>query len=456
MRTALIALVLAALVSTALAEDVLVLENGREARGRIVDESESGVNLEIGGGTMFYPKRLIKEVRRGVADNKAAATAAGADPVPDASQVREEFSLLYRDGRRAGTRVVRAVKTQTGYRFEEETMLLDDAGAPREEQRITEYADAEFRPLTMQVRRSGKDLDATLVAAEVRGGRVFVTTTQKGDKKQRDEAVPDGGRFPFGAREKFLRESKSIGGRLAAPVLDAKSMTWLATVYAEDGRKLLLEKGATADLRVVLRKSGEVTEHEWVDDQFRAHMSELEGEVLRAMACDGDAVTRVRKGDTERVTGPDSSAKTRYVDAAEGWQIGKPDPSWTFEAPATKTGGTLLSIRNTPLFASVDVLCDGAAARDMTPERAAETLKRVCRSIAPDFAVVSEGWRGEGAARVYWCEATATTKGEKTRTLANVLIRKGRVYRLLAACPDGAYVAAKPEFEKILASFAVE
>ena len=439
--------------SSALADDVLVLENGREAHGRIVEESDAGVSLEIGGGTMFYARRLIKEVRRGSPETKPAAAKQDA---ADASQVREECSLLYRDGRRAGTRVVRTMKTLTGFKFEEEVVLFDDAGAPKTEVRLTEHADAEYKPLSMQVRRATKDGDATLVAAEVRGGRVFVTTTQKGERKQRDEAVPDGGRFPFAAREKFLRDGKALGGRLAAPVLDARTMTWLATVYSDEGSKLLLERGATADLRVLTRKSGEVTEHEWVDDECRAHMCELDGEALRALLCDADALARVRRGDTERVTGPDSAARTRYVDAAEGWQIGKPDPSWTFEAPSSKSGGTLLSIRNTPLFAAVDVLCDGSAGREMTPERAAEAMKRVCRSIAPDFAVVAEGWRGEGAARVYWCEATATTKGEKTRTLANVLVRKGRVYRLLAACPDGAYVAAKPEFEKILASFSVE
>ena len=454
MRRTLLALFLAAAAaSPAAAEDVLVLENGREARGRIVDESDSGVNLQIGGGTMFYPRRLIKEVRRGVAETKPAAQEGAA---ADASAAREEFSLLYRDGRRTGTRVVRAVRTPTGFRFEEEVILLDEKGSPVSEMRLTEHCDAEFRPLTMQVRRAAKDGDATLEVGEIRGGRLFVTTTQKGDRKQRDEALPDGGRFPFAAREKFLRDSKSLGGRLAAPVLDARTMTWLPTVYSEDGRKLVLERGATADLRAISRKSGEVTEHEWVDDEGRARMCELEGEVLRAMACDADAVARVRKGDAERVTGPDSAARTRYVEAAEGWQIGKPDPSWTFEEPAVRGGGTLLSVRNVPLFAAVDVMCDGAAGRDVTPERAAEALKRVCKSVAADFTVVAEGWRGEGDARVFWCEATATTKGEKTRTLANVVVRKGRVYRLLGACPDGAYATVKPELEKILASFAVE
>jgi hypothetical protein len=83
-------------------------------------------------------------------------------------------------------------------------------------------------------------------------------------------------------------------------------------------------------------------------------------------------------------------------------------------------------------------------------------LQRTCRAAAPDFRVVKDGYLGEGAARVYWCEATATTMGEKTKTLARVVLRKGATFRLLAACPEGAFDALKPDLEKILASFKPE
>ena len=42
------------------------------------------------------------------------------------------------------------------------------------------------------------------------------------------------------------------------------------------------------------------------------------------------------------------------------------------------------------------------------------------------------------------------------KTLARVLVKNGRVYRLLAACPEGAFDALRPDFEKILDSFVVE
>ena len=104
----------------------------------------------------------------------------------------------------------------------------------------------------------------------------------------------------------------------------------------------------------------------------------------------------------------------------------------------------------------MDVLRDLAAPPDATVERAAESLQRLCRSIAEDFRVVKDGYVGEGPSRFYWLEATATTKGEKTRTLARVMVRKGKVYRLLAACPEGAFEGVKPDFEKILGSFSAE
>jgi hypothetical protein len=187
-----------------------------------------------------------------------------------------------------------------------------------------------------------------------------------------------------------------------------------------------------------------------------SHMSELNGDALRAIGSTVDVVGRVKQGDADRVTGPDSAARTTYSDPEGGWRIGKPDPSWTFEVPPVRGAGALLSVRNGPLFATVDVMQDAKAPADTTLERSAESLQRLCRTVAEDFRVVADGYTGEGAARVYWLEATATTKGEKTRTLAHVVIRGGKVYRLLAACPEGAFAAVRPEFEKILNSFATE
>ena len=47
----------------------------------------------------------------------------------------------------------------------------------------------------------------------------------------------------------------------------------------------------------------------------------------------------VNSGVGASATGGASAARTRYIDAEGGWRIGKPDPSWTFEAPAVRGAG---------------------------------------------------------------------------------------------------------------------
>src|SRR5262245_25717681 len=127
-HAALVLLVLVAFApARAAAEDVILLKNGREARGRIVDETDDGVTLDLGIGKMHYPRATIAEVKRDVA---AAKVEEAETLVATAQDAREETSLLFEDGRRAGTRVLRVAKSPEGFRFEEEVVLLDTQGAP--------------------------------------------------------------------------------------------------------------------------------------------------------------------------------------------------------------------------------------------------------------------------------------------------------------------------------------
>ena len=446
-------LVVLACASIGLAEDVLVLRNGREARGRIVEETDAGVRLDLGAGSMWYRRDQITEVRRGTPDNDATPPATAAGRSADAD-TREEYALLYHDGRRVGTRTFRAARTPEGFRFEEEVVFLDEKGVPSLEIRTLERSGPGFEPLAFQVRESAGEASQRMVAGEVRSERLWLTVTKEGEKTKTDTALPTGARFPFGARELFLRESGALGGRLEASLYDTRDERWRPVAYEEGGSKRFESDGKSVEVRVVLRRRGDAVEHEWVDDRFAAWMAEINGEALRAMRSTADAVARVRAGETDKLTGPDSAARTRYADEGEGWSIGKPDPSWTFEEPEVRGAGALLSVRNEPLFASVDVLRDVAAPADVTLERSAEALQRLCRAIAPDFRVLRDGYVDSPAGRAYWMEASATTKGERTKTLARVHVVKGRVYRLLAACPESAFDVLRPDLERVLGSFA--
>src|SRR5437867_2935472 len=122
MRRRLAIALVASLLSagSAVAEDVLVLKNGREARGKILEDTDTGVKLDIGGGTLFYPRAQISEVRRGAAETPVKTAPKAPQPV----DARDEHSLLYDDGRRVGTRACRVARTSSGWRFDEEIVFL--------------------------------------------------------------------------------------------------------------------------------------------------------------------------------------------------------------------------------------------------------------------------------------------------------------------------------------------
>ena len=287
-------------------------------------------------------------------------------------------------------------------------------------------------------------------SGELRAGRLYLTTARNGERVKSDVAAPDDARFPFAARELFLRESKALGGVLDARVFDPESGAFRTETWREAASRPLRVEGRSLEARVVTRTHGNVTEREWLAPDGPAVLAELNGPGTVAIATTRGAVARLGQGDTEAVTGPDSAARTRFADPVRGWSIEKPDPTWTFEKPETAGSGALLVVRNEPMFATVDVLTDPEARKSTRPEDAAEALQRLCRAVAPDFTVARDGWIEKGDDRVYWMEATATTKGEKTRTLARVVVKNGVVWRLLAACPAAAF---RPELEKILDSF---
>lgn len=463
-RTLLVALGLLAAASPALADDVIVLKNGREIRGRIVEEREDAVKIDIGGGKMTYRREQIASVQREGASAPAAPTAptgGAATPVPDTIGARrEEHFLLYADGARVGTRVFRASRLADVWMFEEEIVHLDAKGLPVREVRLVERADLGLRPISFQLREAESGSDGSVrhrtLSGEMRGGRLYLVRARDGIREKSDAAAPEGGRFPFALREEFLRAGAGDAPAVTAKSFDARVGAWEDVTYEDAGRRTVRLEGRSLDVRVILRRRGARTEHEWVQPDLAAAMGELDGEIVRALATSGGAVARLRAGDAERATGADSAARTRYVDPERGWRIGKPDPSWTFELPAVRGTGALLVVRNEAQFASVDVLFDPTARDGTTPEGAVEALLRTCRAASPDFTVVRSGWTEKNGARTGWFEAKATTKGEPTRTLARVLVRGGRVWRLLAACPDGAFDVLRPDLEKILDSFTAE
>ncbi len=453
----LIALVLLLLAAPAMAEDVLVLSSGRELRGRVVEETQSKVRFETGSGSIWYPRDRIREVRKGV------------DPVVKAAPtVREEHAVLYAGERRVGARTLRVVDRDDGIQFEEHVVFLDDSGRPELDVRTIERCDADFRPVFFQVQErhglepggdeqgggeQGADEQARLVRGDVAGTTLLLKISRDGKTTRESGPMPLRARFSFAARELFLREHSAVDGQFGAEVFDVRDRRWRSVIYRDGGSRAVEEDGQVARVRIVRRRRGDIDEIEWVDAELRTRLADLNGAELRAHAAAADVVAAIARGEGDGVTGPDSAAKTRFADPEHGFAIGKPDPSWTFEEPPVRGASALLSVRNPPLSASVDVLRDEAPPEDLSIQRAAESLQRLLRAHATEVRVLRDGYEGEGAERWYWLEATATTKGERTHTIARVHVKSRRIYRLLAACPAEHIDAVRPDLEAILDSF---
>lgn len=445
---ALLALLGLAVVS-AFADDLIVLKSGRRARGKIVEETEAGVKLEVSGGTLFYARSQIEEVVR-----NARPTIAGDAPKEPARElVRRDHAVLYEGDRRVGTRSFTLWKQKDGaFQLEEDLVWLDAAGAEKSAVRTVEHAGPSFEPRSLRVRRSG-EAGHELMEGTVAAGTLMLRI-KKGALDERVKVVlPTSARFSLAAREMFARETRALAGRMDTHVFSPKDRRFLPTRYREAGRRKVPREAQVVEVRIFERITGPKTRTEWVTPDHATHLILFADGERRALYANAGEVARVRAGTVEEVTGADSAKRSEYRDARRGWSIRKPDPSWTFEKPAVQGGGALLVVRSAPISASVDVFVDPAPVKNTTLERAAEALQRLCRSVAADFRVEREGYVRDGPQPYYWLEATATTKGEKTRTLARVIVDGEQVYRLLGACPAKWFDGARTDLDKILSSF---
>jgi hypothetical protein len=442
------AVALAAAVGVARAEDVLVLESGRRVRGRIVAEEEERVRLAVDGGEVWYPRSSIKRILR-----DRPATGESEPAAARAPGLRAEYALLTSGGRRAGARRFVVQPREGGVQFEEHLVFLGEKGEPTLSIHTLERCDDEFRPVSFQVREGGVPGKERSVRGEVRHGRLDLTVSEGGKRTKRSLAMPGGARLRFAARELFLRRTAELGGKLTATVFDTRDQRWRAVRYEEDGLVAPAQGGGAPPLRRVLRKRGEQVERETLDAQHRAVRAELNGGSLVALRTTEEVFTALREGDLDRVTGEESRERTWYVDPVLGFRVAKPAERWTFELPLEVSVGTLLVLRYEEAFATVDVQRDLSAPADVTLERAGEALRRQCAAVSTDFELVEDGYETTDQGRVYWFRARARTKGQKTETLARVLIAGGRVYRLLAACPPAFYEGVEPDFRLVLDSF---
>jgi hypothetical protein len=470
-RFALLAAVLAAIAPpSAFAEDTIILTNGNEVRGRIVSEDDEGVKIDIGGGKMTFRRSQIAEVRREKPPEQATG-AAPVDAAADLAAARSEHAVLYTGGVRSGTRTTRVRRESRCFVFEEERTDVSPAGVVVREVRTIERSDLDFRPLSLSVRTTRTadgNLSHSSVAADVRTGRIYVTAATDGERTKTDATCPAEPHFAGGLRERFLRQSRALGGRFEASVFDVATLRFNGVTYVEGGVRTVVVAGKRDSVRVVRRVGAEVgratavTEEDWVRPDLSSVLCDTDAGRVRAVTADARTVTLLRSGASDAAAALDAAARVTWRDDEAKWTIAKPDPSWTFGSPASRAAGRRLAVRNEAFDAIVEVSVDDRAEAGATPQRAAESLRRDLRSALGELTGEKPGFIERDGLRILQVVAT----GADARGPLHVVLRivqtvpagttgqtGTRTHRLVASVPEAHWAAIGPDVERVLDSF---
>lgn len=439
----------------AFAEDTIVLTNGNEVRGRIVSEDEDAVKIDIGGGKMTFRRSQIAEVRR----EKPPEATPGAAPVDAAENLapaRDEHAVLYTDGARSGTLTTRVRRETQAFVVESERAEFGPAGDIVRTVRTIERSDLEFRPVSLSVRTTeilgGKESFRS-VAAEVRSGRIYVTTTIDGERSKSEAACPAEPRFAGAGREMFLRRSRALGGRFEASVFDPATLRFASVTWVEGGVRPVVVAGKSDTVRVVRRVRDGATGDEWVRPDLTTLLSDLDGGTTRALGSDARTVTLLRSGASDAAAALDAAARTTWRDDDARWTIRKPDPSWTFGSPASRADGRRLAVRNEATKALVEVSLDPLADARTTPQRAAESLQKGLRTSLEELRPEKDGFIERGGRRILQITGTARDARGPLVVVLRIVQTEKATHRLVASAPATGFEAIRGDVERLLDSF---
>ena len=199
-RLALPVVFLLLLLTPDLLADVIVFKTGGQQVGKIVEETETHVVMEVEGvGKVTYSRVKIKEIQR-------------KGPQPDPGKKGERGELLrfedcfvWSGDRRIGTRSVRIRRMPDGtLRLEERTVFYDAKGVEEARIFLDEHTDATLEPKSFVYRVQTKDgSPLRTVRGTVRDGSIHLSTSLPGKRDSSVQRLPEGVRFPLSAREQM-------------------------------------------------------------------------------------------------------------------------------------------------------------------------------------------------------------------------------------------------------------
>lgn len=443
----------------AVAEDVVILTNGSEWRGRICRENDDEVELESVGESgsiqrVTLPRARVAEIRR--AKRGADTPSAGVSDEDDA------WFLLQAEGRVVGWRNVRIARVTssrfTGWRLEEEILeLAQGRHLPATRTRRVEVVDDEFHPRLFDYREStegeGNDRYERRVTGEVRDGVWHVFASQDGGgSRTREIPLPEGARGLLAWRESMRRaQPRRIGleeGLLVDPAAEG-------VVPFQAG---FVSTGTGAD------EWHRVREGRRLVSRFDASGKAVSEEIAEGLVARPSSSRRCLAAEAGEAVGPEDVDADVATDPGTivhlpdvGLAFDRPDASWEWRpavVDASRTGWRQLGLLAEPrrlLYAHVEWHPEGDGAPAPADEKA--WLLRRLRTQAPDLVELPTGDVPTipGATRMDLV-GTITRRSERVRTIALMVRRPRGLVVILAAGPESGWAGASDDLERFLRS----
>jgi hypothetical protein len=432
-------------VAPAGADDVIRFQNGRSVSGRIVEENDRTVTIEIAGsGRLTVPRKDIAEIVR---------DEAGAEEPGAGNAVRSEHFLVWSGKRRVGTRALRVRERDGGgFVLEEESTFTNEKGEAEVRIRIVETVTEALAPVEIVYRESSEG-GQTLLHGVVRDDALDVTVTDPSGRRESKLPLPRGLRFPLAAREFAVRERERLKGAWEVKVFDPREENFFRYRFESGGKTRVDWEGEIREVNVVIRhRASRAPEEIWLDASGGTLSEELNGPELVAVRTSRDRFDALMEGAEVAASPEEERVRPLFVDRNTGFRIRKPSLSWTFESKEPGDA-EVLSISNLRWFAYVDVFVFPDEPEGGLLSSLAVDMERRFSGSSENFEKISQGFLEVGGEKAVRIVASSTNNGEELRSWLVGVLHGGRTWLLAMACPKAYWKGAEPEFEQILEGF---
>ncbi len=433
-------------VSQAVDADRIRLRNGTEIEGRIVKETASYVELEVGSGMVIgFEKSKAAAIVRAASARRAELPEAPSESADDRSV--DQWFVLHDDrGKAVGWLHEHSMREDGGLRISEEWRFTIEDRAT--EVTVLETLDAEGRPQTCfyheRVRGREERVGAErVVRGVVLDGRLDVVSKSGGGSTRKSYAFPRNSRFPLELRT----ELRGATSRRVAEfdVFDPRSAEWRRDTFDVGATRTIRQKGARSLVRVLTQRSAPAENVEWIDGAGACLRREVNGTSLVAVPT---TESRARQLSTRRSDFCDPSL---CAEAGETFALRLPNPMWS--VGETKRGE--VTARCEMFDATMSLVRLDQLGEQVMLDSAVDTVERWLRLAHPDVRFAprehtqlrdAEAVRMRGGYEV-------ARRGGSTRRVCEIVVfatKGGGYLSFCADAPRGVFDELEPDFERTL------